>query len=324
MPQVVSLAPSRIATLRSGAVLVRDTPAILWIEGSGALACLQGLVTQDLEGAGTDSLSYAALLTPKGMIIADLWVVREASRFLLVFDRSAREAVLAHLGKTLPPRLARVGDLSESWRADWFLGSASAEHLARALSHEVPGAGRIVRIPGVDGVLAGGTAAAPFRILALGPEDTLQRWEASFGKGVGRTGDATDLAAARVLAGWPALGREIDEKTLPQEVRFEENGGVSYTKGCYTGQETVARIHFRGHVNRVLRGFVLHGSTPPDDPALRLGERELGRVGTCVAAGDRLLCLAMVRREVEPGTALTWSDRDGIVAALPLDPDAAG
>src|SRR5204863_149594 len=58
------------------------------------------------------------------------------------------------------------------------------------------------------------------------------------------------LELARILAGWPRLGAEVDDKTIPQEVRFDEIGGVSYTKGCYTGQETVARLHFRGHANR--------------------------------------------------------------------------
>src|SRR5207253_1404740 len=62
--------------------------------------------------------------------------------------------------------------------------------------------------------------------------------------------DPAMLELARILAGWPRLGAEVDEKTIPQEVRFDEIGGVSYTKGCYTGQETVARLHFRGRAGR--------------------------------------------------------------------------
>src|SRR5213593_2443161 len=68
-------------------------------------------------------------------------------------------------------------------------------------------------------------------------------------------GPAT-LELSRILAGWPRLGAEVDDRTIPQEARLDQIGGVSYTKGCYTGQETVARLHFRGHVNRQIRGLL--------------------------------------------------------------------
>ena len=74
------------------------------------------------------------------------------------------------------------------------------------------------------------------------------------------------LELTRILAGWPRLASEVDEKTIPQEVRFDEIGGVSYTKGCYTGQETVSRLHFRGHANRQLRGLLFE-SDPLAAPA---------------------------------------------------------
>ena len=88
------------------------------------------------------------------------------------------------------------------------------------------------------------------------------------------------MQAARILAGWPALGAEIDERTLPQEVRYDEIGGVSYTKGCYTGQETVARLHFRGHPNRELRGLWWRSDEPEPlnggSRSVLSGEREVG------------------------------------------------
>ena len=93
-----------------------------------------------------------------------------------------------------------------------------------------------------------------------------------------RPGDEGDHHAARILAGWPALGAEIDERTLPQEVRYDEIGGVSYTKGCYTGQETVARLHFRGHPNRELRGLWWRSDEP---------ERSTAAVARCCRASGR-------------------------------------
>jgi len=313
-----SLPPTHLKTLRAGAVMVRDAPAVLQIQGPGALICLQGLLTQDLSAPGPDTLVYGALLTPKGMIVADTWVVREESGFLLAIDARAREAVLALLARTLPPRLARATDLSDSWRAAWMIGASAPERLARALGCEVPGAGAVLRTEADGSVLAGGTPPAPFSVLSLGPIAGIEDLARAFLSASGHEGGAEELSAARVLAGWPTLGREIDEKTLPQEVRFEENGGVSYTKGCYTGQETVARVHFRGHVNRTLRGVVLQGGVPPEDRTLMLGEKPVGDLKSAIILPDRVIALAMVRREVENGAPVRAGLRKAVVTELPF------
>ena len=318
MPLDFSFPLSRLKLLRSGTVMVRDDPAVLRVEGPGALTCLQGLLTQDLAAPGDDSLVYGAVLTPKGMIIADAWVIREESGFILVSDSGARTAILALLSRTLPPRLARTSDLSDGWAAIWMIGGTAPERLARALGREVPGAGKVLRTGPAGPVLAGGTEPAPFRVLCLGPMADLDAIAAAFPAGTACSGQQSDLAAARVLAGWPTLYREIDEKTLPQEVRFEEIGGVSYTKGCYTGQETVARVHFRGHVNRTLRGVVLEGAGPPEDRVLKAGDKDAGRLATALILEDRVLGLALVRREIENGAVLRAGERQARVVPLPF------
>src|SRR5258708_9948328 len=76
------------------------------------------------------------------------------------------------------------------------------------------------------------------------------------------------LELGRILAGWPRLGAEIDQKTLPQEVRYDDINGVSYTKGCYTGQETVSRLHFRGHTNRHLGGLLWQAAPDLERPEI--------------------------------------------------------
>ena len=162
--------------------------------------------------------------------------------------------------------------------------------------------------------------AAPFAALLVRPGR--RRWRPPSGgcciAGALR-GEAGDLHAARILAGWPALGVEIDEKTLPQEVRYDEIGGVSYTKGCYTGQETVARIHFRGHTNRELRGLAWREPGAPDGRRGRSPrEKEVGTVRSTLTVDGRTLGLALVRREVEPGAEVMAGgrERDGGDAAL--------
>jgi folate-binding protein YgfZ len=129
---------------------------------------------------------------------------------------------------------------------------------------------------------------------------------------------------ARVEAGRPEWGIDIDETTIPQEANFDEFDAISYTKGCYIGQEVVARVHFRGHVNRHLRGLRSAGAPPPtgaqliDDTGNHVGD-----VRSAVAS-PRLggIAIGMVRREVASGATLTARTEHGEqrvdVAALPF------
>ncbi len=122
-------------------------------------------------------------------------------------------------------------------------------------------------------------------------------------------------------AGWPALGAEIDERTLPQEVRYDQIGGVSYTKGCYTGQETVARLHFRGHTNRELRGLRWRRPEPLDGRTINKGEREVGSVRSTLSLDDRAIGLGLIRREVGVGEELLAGGQPATVVALPFGPE---
>ena len=308
---------SRLKSLRTGTVVVREAAAIFRIEGPGALTCLQGLLTSDLAAPGDGSLLYGALLTPKGMIVVDPWVIRENERFTLLLDLTGHQAAAELLKRVLPPRLARVTDLTSEWSAAWVLGSCALDRVARAGGSPVPAAAHVVSVGSGPMLLAAGAPQAPMSALLAGPAgDVAHLLERAGALG----GDSSALAAARVLAGWPTLGREIEERTLPQEVRFDELGAVSYVKGCYTGQETVARVHFRGHVNRTLRGVRLEGGEPLADRTLRLGEKEVGAVRTALVLEDRILGLAIVRREVENGTTLLAGERDATVVGLPFDP----
>jgi folate-binding protein YgfZ len=317
-----SLPSSRLAQLRRGAVAVVEEPAVFRVEGSGALTCLQGLLTSDLAGPGDGAFVYGALLTPKGMIIVDPWVAREGERFTLLAPRNAHAATVELFKRSLPPRLARVTDLSDTWRVAWLLGLTAAERLARNGGPVLPGAGKSLRAG--DLLLACGTPVSPFTGAILGPSTQLGETIARFELAGGRPGTEADLAAARILAGWPTLGREIDDRSLPQEVRFDELGAVSYVKGCYTGQETVARVHFRGHVNRTLRGVVFPGGEPLVERTLLAAGKEVGQVRTGLALDDRVLALGMVRHEVPDGTTVTAGGRPARVVALPLDAEQAG
>jgi len=310
-----ALTTARLKSLRTARIVVPEAAAIFGIEGSGALECLQGLLTSDLAASGEASLVYGALLTSKGMIVVDPWVLRHGTRFTLLMDRAGREPAAQLFARVLPPRLAKVTDLTESWSAAWLLGSCGFERLGRASGQPHPGPGRVSENPDRNVLLAAGPPNAPFSGLLLGPASQVDELLAHAGN---EPGHEADLAAARVLAGWPTLGREIDERTLPQEVRYDELGAVSYVKGCYTGQETVARVHFRGHVNRTLRGVRIEGAAPLEARSLTVDDREVGSVRTALLLEDQVLALAVLRREVEEGTALRAGARAATVVPLPF------
>ncbi|MEO8478175.1 MAG: tRNA-modifying protein YgfZ, partial [Gemmatimonadota bacterium] len=124
--------------------------------------------------------------------------------------------------------------------------------------------------------------------------------------------------ALRMLAGWPRVGREIDDKTLPQEVRFDALASVAYDKGCYVGQETVARLHFRGHANRTLRAVVGQGVGPASDVAEDVERKTVGRLTSLARIGSHWMALARVRREVESGEAVRVGEQEASVRDLPL------
>jgi tRNA-modifying protein YgfZ len=121
----------------------------------------------------------------------------------------------------------------------------------------------------------------------------------------------------RVESGRPRYGVDIDDTTIPQEAGLNERA-VSFTKGCYVGQETVARLHYRGKPNRHLRGLRLSALMPPGTPLL-LGEREVGRIGSSVVSPRHgPIALALVRREAGVGESLRAGDATAVVSELPF------
>ncbi len=317
------LAPARLDQLRSGAVGVLAQPALFHVSGAGALPCLQGLLTNDLQAPGDYALVYGAFLTPKGMITCDAWVLRLPGEFVLLAPEAGRAALVELFRRGLPPRLAKAVDYTGAWAALWLLGDAAPALLGRAGMPLPDDAGRAGSHSRAAGVLhaARGTATAPFRAVVTGPAAAVAELRDDLAAAGLAAGDVSDLDAARVLAGWPALGREIDEKTLVQEVRYDEIGGVSYTKGCYTGQETVARLHFRGHTNRELRGLAWEDAAPLTGTEI-LGEgKPVGTVRSTVVVGARRLGLAPVRREVPTGAVVEAGGRPARLVPLPFEAD---
>ncbi len=251
------------------------------VTGPDAESFLDSLLSQDLVGLADGVVVRSLLLEPRGKLRALLWVARFGDEFLLVTDAEAAENVVADLSRfklRVDLEIGRpepVVDLVGP-EAPTVLATAGPDQSARALPAPL---GKLPRLlvtgAGVDELVAAG------------------------GRPVGRLA----YTAVRVEMGEPAMGEDVDESTIPQEAGVVAES-VSFTKGCYLGQELVARIDSRGHVNRHLRGLVLtENALPPPGAEVVAGESP---VGTITSVSESLLVgapvgLGLIRREVVPG-----------------------
>lgn len=283
----IELDASMLADARRDDTLVRRDDAVLSVEGPGAETCLQGLLTCDIV-KDAPPLRWGAVLSPKGMIITDLWIARDAERFHLVVPREGVDALRDVFRRSLPPRLARVIDRSEELVAWWAMGAAA----------DVAGGFTVVPL-----------VPAPFSRLIVAPRGAERRGTVL----PPEVGDAFAL-----LQGWPALGHEIDDRTLPQEVRFDELRGVDYDKGCYVGQETVARLHFRGHANRTLRAITGTGAPPESTTIVDASGKDVGTVASLLVTDAAWCASSRLRREVATGSDVRVSGVSARVQEFPL------
>jgi folate-binding protein YgfZ len=320
-----SLTDGEVDALLEGAVICAADVGLLEVNGSGAVQCMQGLLTNDIESAGDGGVLYGAILTPKGMIVSDLWVTRTDGRLWLTVPSSAGSAVKAVFAKFLPPRIAKAEEHTANTAVLRMVGPA-ASIVARQAGIAIPEPGDS------DQIILGGTSclvsrpseAAFFNLqMNIDRERTGAVYTLLEEAGAVR-GTPAVLELARILSGWPRHGAEIDGRTLPQEVRFDEHDGVSYTKGCYTGQETVARLHFRGHPNKWLCGLIWE-----EEPDIRLEQvtqdgRQVGRVTslTTVEPLNKQIGLAIIHRKADFERTLIASNAPAAAVPLPFELEA--
>lgn len=320
------LLPRHADAVLDGAAAARADVAVLDVTGSGVIACLQGLLTNDVEALGDGAFVYGAVLTPKGMIVCDMWVERKGATATIVLPAHGNESFLDLARRSLPPRLARITDRTNEIGVLRIVGPEAVETAERAGIAVPPQTGQAA--PTVVGdaacVVARPHDEAPFRIEIRSQPAHLAQLERQLEDAGAILAGWGALELGRVLMGWPRLGAEIDEKTLPQEVRYDEINGVSYTKGCYTGQETVARVHFRGHTNRGLVGLAWEGEPDPDNSAILQEDRPLGRVTslTWLDPIEQYVGLGLVRRELNRDGPVTAAGSTASTVSLPFQFDA--
>ena len=287
----------------------------LVVRGPDAAEYLQGQLTSDVEALAVGEGQYSALLDRKGHMQSDMRVLRPAAEeILLDTEPAALEPVLRHLRMYSIGREVEVADVSSERAVLSLIGPRSAEIAATPVLPE--NACETVSVGGVE-CLAVGSREGVDLIAAAG--DAARLREALLEAGAVEVSPAA-AEILRIEAGVPRFGAEMGTETMPAEAGIVERA-VSFTKGCYIGQETVARLHYKGRPNRNLRGLLLSGAEVAPGAVLRLGEKEVGRLGSAgVSPALGPIGLAILRREVEPGAELAVGE-DGVtarVAALPF------
>jgi folate-binding protein YgfZ len=281
-------------------LLDRSERGKLALTGTGAKAFLQGQVTNDVEALTPGSGCYAAFLTPKAKMLGDVRILDAGAELLLDTERVALQALFNMIRRfsigyevELHRRTLERGLLSLLAPAAAEVGGAAelpeTEHAHTTVTVGGVRARAIRTDVGVDLLCeASETGALRTALLAAGAVEVREE----------------SAECLRIERGRPRYGVDLDDTVIPEEAGLNERA-VSFTKGCYVGQETVARLHYRGKPNRHLRGLRLSAPAATGDP-LRLGEKPVGRLGS-VTRSPRFgwIGLALVRREAPVGSTVT-------------------
>lgn len=247
---------------------ILPTRGVVEISGEDRVPFLQGLVSNDVEQAGPDRAVWAALLTPQGKWLADFFVIAAGDRLLLECEAAQAAMLVKILGRY---RL----------RSKVVLRNASAEFAVHAAWGDRPDLDA-----DSDGIVVADPRLpeAGWRVLAALP--------------LPASGTMADWDAHRISLGLPDGSRDLEsEKTILLEAGFDELGGVSWSKGCYMGQELTARTKYRGLVKRRLVPVTVTGPMPEPGAPIFRGTKEMGVLRS--SAGS--LALAVLRLEALAG-----------------------
>ena len=277
----------------------RSERAKFLVRGSEAADFLQGQVSNDVEALAPGQGCYATILNTKGKLRTDLRILRGGTWFFLDGE-AIGHAVLRHMLETYSlGRDVQSEDLTATRALVSLLWPG-----ARSVLDAEPPEEENAFVEGEHGLYV----STHLGVDVIG--------EPGLELGVPAVSD--DVAeCVRIESGRPRLGYDMDAETMPQEAGINERA-VSFTKGCYVGQETVARLHYRGKPNRHLRGLRLPEPVERGTDIV-LGEKVVGRVGSsCVSPSLGPIALALVRRVAEPGDSVTVNGATAELVGLPF------
>jgi len=301
------------------------------VSGADRGSYLHGLLTNDTTALRAGQGCYAAYLTAQGRMIADVLVYELGDVILLTLEGGVKDAVMAKLDQFIFSEDVQLGDVTATFAQVAVVGPQSAEAVATALG--TIAADALAALPEHGNVRVDwrGGAAIVTRITDIGEpgfDVYVERAQAAALTSALTANGAVEMdeptaETLRIETGVPRFGRDMDEETIPLEAGIESRA-ISFTKGCYVGQEVIIRVLHRGHgrVARKLVGLTIDGSDVPQRGArITSGDREIGEVtsSTMSPALQRPIALGYVHRDfVEPGTSVTIDTVNAHVTALPF------
>jgi folate-binding protein YgfZ len=286
-------------------VVDRSERGKLALTGSEAKDFLHGQVTNDIVGLTPGHGCYAAFLTHKGKMLGDMRVFDLGDELLLDCERVSLQELFNMI------RRYKLGRDVELHKRTLELGLLSvigpdAPVLAGPAEHD----NARVTLGGAP-VVAVTTDVGVDLFFAPADRDAV-RGALDF-----PDADVGEAEVVRVEHGRPRYGVDLDDSVIPQEAGLNERA-VSFTKGCYVGQETVARLYYRGKPNRRLLGLRLSEPVEPGTELI-LGEKVVGRVGSVVVSPDHgPIALALVRREANPGDTVALDGSTALIVDVPF------
>jgi folate-binding protein YgfZ len=319
------------AARRRAALVNRSDRGRIVVSGADRRSYLHGLLTNDIVALGAGQGCYAAYLTAQGRMIADLHVYELGDVVLLTMAGAVKDAVMTKLDQFIFAEDVQLGDVTAAFAQIAVVGPQASRAVAQVVSGVTQEALDALPEHGnIRAQFAGGSAIvtrvtdtgeAGFDVFVERPR-AAELETALAANGVEALDEPT-AEAIRIESGVAAFTRDMDEDTIPLEAGIESRA-ISFTKGCYVGQEVIIRVLHRGHgrVARRLVGIAFDGSTvPAPGTAIHAGEREAGHVtsSTLSPALQRPIALGYVQRDlVEPGTRVSAGGAEGTVAALPF------
>ena len=313
--------PSGYTAAHEGAAwLDRSARGRLVVSGADRRSYLHGLLTNDITALTPGTGCYAAYLTAQGRMIADLWVYELGDVVLLALSGDVKTAVLAKLDQFIFTEDVQLGDVSETFAAMAVIGPRASGVVSRALDEVSAEALQSMPEHGSVRTRFAGTAAILTRITDAGEPGfeiyvDAGRRDALVGA-IESAGalhlDEHGAEIVRVEAGIPLFHRDMDEETIPLEAGIEGRA-ISFTKGCYVGQEVIIRVLHRGHgrVARRLVALAIEGSAVPERSAvIEIDGKPIGHVTSAIFSPreNRPIALGYVHRDAaEPDTMVRIS-----------------
>ncbi|MCR9295743.1 MAG: hypothetical protein NXI32_23745 [bacterium] len=247
------------------------------VSGGDAVAVVNNLCTNDVRGLAEGKACEAFITNLRGWVVAHCCVQRSATGLRLLGSHSSPASICEHIDRYIIREDARIQDRSSEFAIFIMEDSPKAESADLSQLEMLP-------LPVI-----------PNGVLGIVAADDVDAFHQSLQSSGYRLGNADEFEARRILSFWPLDGREISEKTLPQELD-RDRSAISFTKGCYLGQETIARLDARGQLQKKLCLLEFSQGLAEIGQTLRQGDKEVGSLSSVAQLDGKCFGLALLKR----------------------------